>query len=430
MRYRIASLASLLILMGSRADAQTLRDKVEDLFRFGGGCPDPVCLSVDAGIHGEHFNPAAREGETNLIVFLTDAIGVSASSVPISSASSGSVWGRSPEGFPVRTRISAGPIFAERARTLGKGRVLVGSNASSFNFSTLRGVPLTGLQETFTHQDVGQPGLGVPGLENDVIEVNTSIDLNLIAITPFVTYGLTDGVDVSMAVPLVISSLDGSSIAQIIPTDPAIPHFFGDSANKQLRSTAAASGSATGIGDVALRVKARLLNTPRMGVAVLADARLATGNADNFLGAGTTTFRGLGILALSYGAFSPHLNAGYNFRGSEHNSAILATVGFDQLISSVVTLAVDFLSEWQVGDSKLDFPEPLIINTTVGTGSSVRVVYPTNLPNNRDDVVQASIGAKFTTSGGVTTTTNLLIPVVRGGLQPEFAWTLGVEYMF
>ncbi len=425
----VAPVVLLLLLAVVPADAQSLRSKVEDLFRFGGGCTDPVCLSAD-GTHGQHFNPAARAGQTNLIVFLTDAIGVSASSIPISAASSGSIWSTSAEGFSIRTRTSAGPIFAERASTIGKGRLLVGSNASSFAYTTLRGVPLDGLVVTFTHEDGEPAGLGDPDFESDVIQVDTRIGMTLTAVTPFVTYGLTDRIDVSLAVPFIRSSLDGSTVAQVIQFASPTPHSFGSGTNPLLRATAASQGSATGLGDIALRIKAHLVQTARAGFGVLADARLATGDEENFLGAGTTTFRGLGILSLSYGAFSPHVNAGYNHRGRDQNGAILATVGFDHLMSPGVTLAVDLVSEWQAGESKLAFPEPVTLNTSVGTATSVRIVNPTNVPNRRDDRILTSIGAKFTSARGLTLVSNLLIPMLRGGLQPHVAWTFGLEYGF
>src|SRR5262245_16899266 len=78
---------------------QTLRDKITDMFKFGNGCDQPVCLNVGSG-HGEHFNPAARAGSDNLIGFLGNAIGVSVSNIPLSAASGGAIWTRSAEGLP------------------------------------------------------------------------------------------------------------------------------------------------------------------------------------------------------------------------------------------------------------------------------------------------------------------------------------------
>src|SRR5262245_25979001 len=102
MRRLVAVVA--LVLVTSRAEAQTLKDKVTDLFRFGHGCEDPVCLPVTG--HGAHFNPAVRAGSDNLIGFLTNMIGVSVANIPLGAASGGAIWGRSPQGLPVRTQTS------------------------------------------------------------------------------------------------------------------------------------------------------------------------------------------------------------------------------------------------------------------------------------------------------------------------------------
>ena len=422
----------LLGLFAAPLRAQSLRDQVVDLFRFGEGCPDPVCLSVGSA-HGDHYNPAARVGQANLINFVSDAIGASASNIPISAASSGAVWGTSASGLPVRTETSAGPIFAERAQTIGRGRMLFGANVSSFRFQSLRGVPLSDLQFNFTHEEDAASGpLGTIPFQNDVIEVRSDLSVNLTAVTGYVTYGLLRQLDVSLAVPFVHTSLDGTSIAQIMPfTDPT-PHFFGDPDNPQLRATATASGSASGIGDVAVRLKAGFGERGRVAFAALADVRLPTGDEENFLGAGKASVRGLGIVSARYGNFSPHANVGYWIRSGEaQTDALLLTAGFDQLVGGRVTFAADVISEWQVGDSPLEQPAPVLITTPIGGGfRGDRLIQPSNIPDRRDNIVLATVGFKISTASGITVVTNGIVPVRRGGLQPDVAWTLGLEYSF
>jgi hypothetical protein len=412
--------------------AQSLREQVVDLFRFGVGCPDPVCLSVGSA-HGDHYNPAARVGQANLISFVSDAIGASASNIPVSAASSGAVWGTSASGLPVRTETSAGPIFAERAQTIGHGRMLVGANVSSFRFQSLRGVPMSDLQFNFTHQhDPATGPLGTILFQNDVIEVRSDLAVNLTAVTGFVTYGLLRWMDVSVAVPFVHTSLEGTSVAQVMPfTDPT-PHFFGDPANPQLRATAAATGSASGIGDVAVRVKAELAARGPVAFAALADVRLPTGDEDDFLGAGQGSLRALGIVSGRYGNFSPHLNTGFWIRsGPAQADAFLLTAGFDQLVGGRVTFAADVISEWQLGETPLEQPEPVLITTPIGSEfRSDRLIEPSNIPDRRDNIVLATAGFKISTASGITVVTNGIVPVRRGGLQPDVAWTLGVEYSF
>lgn len=432
MSARFHAVVLLLAVTAAPVHAQTMRERVIGLFKFGSGCDDPVCLSV-GNAHKEHFNPAARAGQANLIDFVSDAIAASASNVPISAASSGAIWSTSASGLFVRSQTSAGPVFAERAQTLGKGRVLFGANVSSYSFQSLRGVPLSNLEFNFTHEVTGPKPLGQNAdYENDVIEVRSDVAVNLFATTAFATVGVTRKIDVSLAVPFVRTSIDGNSVATVYPFTNPTPHYFGPADNPSLTASAASAGSASGIGDVAVRVKAMVADRGPVAVAVLADARLPTGNVDNFLGAGKLSLRGQAIASARYGDFSPHVNLGYWIKSSAtENDAFLATIGFDQLVGGRVTFATDLISQWQTGVSKLVQPDPVIEVTPIGPNYvSDRTIYPSNIPQQRDNEVLGSLGFKFSTAGGMTVTTNALIPVLRGGLQPGVALMFGLEYSF
>jgi len=413
------------------AHSQSLRTRVENLFRFGAGCDQPVCLPVGTG-HGDHFNPEVREGQRSLIGFLVDAIATSTSSIPISSAASTSDYSRRSEsGLPIRTRTSAGPVFAERASTIGRGRLLAGVNLTGFTYTTLRGVPLDRLAFNFTHVDINEDGtFGNPPYEADVIQVDARLSVNLFALTSSITYGVTDWADLSLAIPVARSSVDGSTLAQLIPAAAPSPHFWGTAQNPLLRTGATAKGSAAGLGDLAIRLKASVLRRGTTRLALLSEARLPTGREDDFLGSGATTFRGLGVLSVASTSFAPHLNLGYHYRGKNHNGALLATAGFDHLMTPAVTLAHDLVSEWQVGASKRPLPTPVTLRILTPAGTDTRVVQPSNVPDQRDDLLLTALGAKYGTERGFTLVTNFLVPVVRGGLQPNVAWTVGVEYSF
>jgi hypothetical protein len=166
-------------------------------------------------------------------------------------------------------------------------------------------------------------------------------------------------------------------------------------------------------------------------MALLGEVRFPTGKEENLLGSGEYSGRGLAIISARYGTFSPHLNAGYLYRsGDFQNNAILATVGFDQLIGGWATFAADAISEWQVGTPKLTLPAPVVLNTPLGGGTSARIIPVSNIPETRDHVVLSSVGFKFTAPSGITVVTNAVIPIRRGYLQPDVAWTAGLEYNF
>ena len=105
--------------------AQHLQDRLSALFIFGdgqdqlflGGTADPN--NPDAiRIHGSHFVPSAVASNGTVISFLTNSIGSNVANIPVAAASGGSTFSFE-GGMPVRTSSSAGPVFGERAQTLG-----------------------------------------------------------------------------------------------------------------------------------------------------------------------------------------------------------------------------------------------------------------------------------------------------------------------
>jgi hypothetical protein len=427
MRRRGVLALVLLIVFPPVASAQSLREKVQDLFKFG-DCGQVLCLDTTlvGSVHGSHFIPDAQNSSFAVVSFLSDAVALAASSTPLGSTSSGVTF-RIVGGVPVQNSNSLGPVFGERGPTLGRGRFLMGANITGSRFKTLRGVPIDNLHLTFTHQDIGNPGLGDPAFENDVINMRMSLYVDLLVSSFFATYGLTDHIDVGVAVPLVYTSIRGRSTAVIVPFDAnQVLHFFGGtSANPILRASSATFGSATGIGDIASRIKINFSRADALSFAILGDLRFATGDEANLLGAGHTSFRGLAVFSSQFGTFSPHLNLGYLYRGTDlGNDAFLANAGFDQALNPWATIAGEVLSEWEVGNDKHKLKQ------------SVDYLYPyartvdiTDIPNKRDNRMNASLGFKFRT-GGPTIVTNALFPVLRGGLQPNIVWTTGLEFNF
>lgn len=416
----------LCVLLAGPATAQDgLASRITDLFTFG-ECGVPLCLDL-GNEHGNHFIPAVTAGGAQFIGFLTQSIGTATSAIPISATSSGATFSIV-GGLPVRTSTSAGPIFGERAQTLGRGRFFLGANVTGLQFSTLNGVPTENLLINFQHQDVGDTTVfGDPEFENDVIQLQMQLDVNLTVATLFATWGVLDFVDIGVAVPFVRTSFSGGSEAQILPFgNVAIHNFGGDPAAPILRATTSASGSATGIGDVVGRLKINLGQSQRLGAALLADVRFPTGDEEQLLGLGETSIRALAIGSAQFGPFSPHLNAGYIARtGESDTDAILATIGFDNLTAEWATIAVDVVTEWQIGDQPLVLPGDIEWTTPF-----TRRIPSSNIPNRKNNLINASVGVKFNVRGGTVVVLNGIAPLRKVGLQPDFIWTAGIEGAF
>src|SRR5690554_1321380 len=95
--------------------------------------------------HKDHYLPAADQANNSLTPALNSLIANNVSSFPLSSTTAGVLFDFS-SGQPVTVRESYGPIFAESARTLGRGKFTAGLNATHLTLDHFRGVPLNNLR--------------------------------------------------------------------------------------------------------------------------------------------------------------------------------------------------------------------------------------------------------------------------------------------
>src|SRR4029453_6895503 len=133
------------------------------------------------------------------------------------------------------------------------------------------------------------------------------------------TYGVTNTLDVSIAVPYITVDMVVVSDATIHRIGTTIPeiHFF-RAADDSIgdRRIFTAFGHASGIGDITVRMKQRINSNPKNGLALGLDLRLPTGDEPNLLGAGAPGLQPFAAWSANYETFSPHINLGYQWNGS------------------------------------------------------------------------------------------------------------------
>ena len=244
------------------------------------------------------------------------------------------------------------PVYAERADTLGKGKINMGMNFSHSTFDAINDLSLRGgdLRLVFSHQDVNHDHSNEePFFEGDVIQATLNAKINT-DITAFVmSFGVTDRLDLGLAVPIVRVSIDALTDASIdrLATGTVAPgiHRFQNGGDTESFSQ---SGSASGVGDVVLRAKYRLSPGTNWGLAVGFDARLPTGDEENLLGTGATQIKPYLIGSAHFGAFSPHINAGYTWsiypqNGVHQPNEFSYTGGFDWALNPRLTFIADVI---------------------------------------------------------------------------------------
>lgn len=430
------SIIAVVLLVGLSVNAQSMRDNITTTFN------DLLSdrLELSPGQHGEHFLPSNVASSDATINAFTNFVTSNISSFPLSSTSAGLTFDFS-SGQPVSTTTSLGPIFAERAQTLGQGRFNFGLNFTNLGLNKIRGLDMEDLRFTFTHEDVGAAGLGDSDNEFDNVDLFMNMNLNASILAFVGTVGITDRIDIGVAVPFVNLSMEADPMAVMNSYTTVVQgfpnHFFAGENGDTLLSAPldAISDDATGIGDMAVRLKVNFVNDRAINVAALAEYRAPTGDEENFLGAGAASYKGALILSGNVGDFSPHANIGYEVRSSDlDRNEFEVFLGFDQKVSETFTLAVDLLAELEVGSQieELTFPENVTVSRTFGENIVyTQVVDVTNIPRfDNDHQLNASFGAKFNPKEGLVVVSNVFIPLNDGGVRSNFIPTVGFEFSF
>src|SRR6476659_3051996 len=211
----------------AQAAAQTQPASLATLFSDIYG-PNGLVLSsddvlLDGSTHAAHCNSAFQSDFRLVNIALTSQL----TSVPLPSPASGFTYQFDPaSGTFVRSTRSFGPILSDRAETIGRGRLAFGFSHQYFSFDHLDGVRLTAVPAVFRHD-----GFETGGGRADVVSTENSIESTVSQFTGALTYGITDRVDVSLAVPVVrtrLSLLSNATIYRLGTGTNVRVHYFRD----------------------------------------------------------------------------------------------------------------------------------------------------------------------------------------------------------
>jgi hypothetical protein len=440
---RVALVGVLLTVFGTAGPASAQEPinvavQVTELWRIFKDLYGPNGLVVNSNVplpsgatHSSHFNSGFESEFSQFGTALTSQI----VSLPLPPPASGFTYEFDPAlGVFQRTTTSFGPILSERAETIGARRVSIGFAYQRLSFDSIEGVDLRNIPAVFTHDDAELLG----GREDVVTTVNT-IEADVSRSAMFISYGVTNQLDVSIAVPFVAADLvvtSDATIQRIGTTNPET-HFFRsleDDIGTRRRFTA--FGNASGLGDVTVRLKQTLKRGEKQGVALGVDLRLPTGDERNLLGTGAPGLNPFVAWSGNYGALSPHLNAGYQWNGNSilggepgsgeaNDLPDLAQYSAGAVIElhPRVTAAVDLLGRFVIDSPRLrleDFHaldnESVFPNIAFTSGSF--------------NEISAAAGLKVNVFGRLLVDANLLVRLNSPGLRDKISPLLGLEYAF
>ena len=397
--------------------------------------------------HEVHFQASS----INNLSPINAEIGVQLSQVPLASPVSGFIFANG----VMQEATSFGPVLADRAETLGKRRIFVGASYEYFDFDKADSVNLRSFGAVFQHEL--EPTIcqefpatpcvgGEPVYTRDIVATQNRIDIKVHQVTMVGTYGLSDKLDVSIALPVVDVRVGMTSNATITNFEPPpVNHTFApitDNPRETYISPFNAiltnSDSALGIGDLRLRGKyvAWRDAKEKSAVAVGLDLRLPTGDAYKFQGSGTWGLRPFVIYSYS-ARISPHASAGFEGNG---NSILAGTVtsqpvtkaqlpnvftysaGADATVRRWVGVSADYIGTSLLNAARIE-------NSTFTDYDNM--THP-NVSTFTSTVNQAniSLGAKVRPVARLLITGNVLFRLNDAGLHFKPSPLIGVSYTF
>lgn len=436
MSRKVPMLVAVCVLVGAPgSQAQQGDDKlallIPNLYGPGGLIVDSEALLPDGSTHSAHFNSAFQSEFTQFNIALASQL----ANVSLPSPASGYTYAFDPSlGVFRRSTQSFGPILADRAETIGRRKFTFGFNYQRFSFDSIEGVDLGDVPAVFTHD-----GFQLGGGRRDVVTTSNAIEARVAQFNAFFSYGLTDRLDVSLALPIVDAELRVASRATIrrVGTGSSLAvHFFRDaSGGFGDRRDFAASGSASGIGDVILRLKGAAPKSGPTSLALSVDVRFPTGDELDLLGSGAYGFKP--VLAVSWAVkkVSPHLNLGYQWNGrsvlagdvakrtkGDLPNQFLYTGGVDIGLGDKLTLALDVL-----GQRVVDSPRLVRSTFTAANGETFPQI---GFERGSFNVTNGAVGLKVNSGGSLLLDFNVLFKLDNGGLRDKVTPLLGFEYSF
>ena len=329
------------------------------------------------------------------------ALLVNLTSLPIATSSSGFLYRLNPElGTVQRASESFGAFFTERALTPGRGRASFAITGTTSQFDRLDGRDLRdGSLVTIanTFRDEAAP------FDTEALTLN----LQTSTLTVLASIGVTDRLEIGGAVPFVRLTLDGERLNVYRGT-----HLV----------QARASGTASGIADVAIRAKYTLVTAASGGLAAAAELRLPTGDEANLLGAGSTAWRVLGVGSVDSGRVGVHGNAGI-VRGGVSNEFTFAGA-FSVAVQPRVTVSAEVFGRYvsELRDIALSAePHPTIF----GVDTLRLVAGPSGTT-----LMTALAGIKWNVSGTLVIGGHVAWPLAERGLTSKITPTVALEYAF
>jgi hypothetical protein len=389
----IGAAAAVLLALPVCAAAQSTGSDatVQDILSF---------LVTNQGVPTSDFD-RDREAAEATRTTVTNALLAAIATVPVTTSSSGFTYRLNPAlGTVERASETFGPFYVERALTAGAGQASFGFTFQFASFHSLDGRDLEdGQLVTVANQFRDEPA---------PFDVETlALDVKARTVTFYGNVGITDRLDVAVAVPVVRLDIDGTR-----------NNTYRGRNLLQARATA----ETLGLADIAIRSKVRLTGDGPGAIAAGVEVRLPTGREEDLLGSGETAYRFQGLASAEAGRTSIHGNFtfGTGGIGREYSYGGAVAVAATQQVTVVGEVLARRIAGVQ-RISEVTFPHPRIAGV-----DTLRLI-----PSGEDQTTAFAVaGFKWNVGGTWLLHGNVLIPMTDTGLTAKVTPTIALDYSF
>ena len=363
--------------------------------------------------------PTALHTNSATFSFVNTAFGTQIGQLPLATPASGFIFTfDKPAGVYTASQESFGPLLAERAETIGRHRVYLAFTYQRFMFSEIDGNDLKNIPILFSFFSDGQLAA--------VTDTRNRLDTTIDQYVAFGTFGLTNRIDVSLAVPIERISMGVRTTGTEYSTTSDAQATFSQSL----------AGSASGVGDVVLSAKGTLYKHEKLGLAAGMELRFPTGEEENFLGSGAYGIKPYIVLSRR-GRIAPHLNLNYQWNGN----SLLArdqngeqrlpayfgyTAGADIGVTKRLTLVADLVGQYFLDAPQVSTPR----NISVHVNNLPRVFSSVEVASGSYNVHNLGVGVKANPWQNMLVTGNVLIKLDCGGVRARVIPLVGISYSF